>query len=113
MINSQSVNAQQFFGEGWGMRHLSSTMKIGPGLEDHCHPQITFSDPITKARILGQPEQLNPHRTRVHPDKSRLFTSIASPCSIITLWTGAFSGLFSFSPWNNPGKITTAQLLCV
>lgn len=94
------------------MKHLSSTMKIGPGLEDHCHPQITFSEPITKARILGQPEQLSPHRTRVPPsDESGLFTSIARPCSVITLWTGAFSGLFSFSPWNNPGKVTTAHLL--
>lgn len=31
-------------------------MKIVPGLEDHCLPKITFRDPITKARILGQPE---------------------------------------------------------
>lgn len=73
------------------MRHLSSTMKIVPGLEDHCLPQIAFSDPITKARILGQPEQLSPCRTRVPPsDESRQFTNTASPCSVITLWTRGF-----------------------
>lgn len=106
-----------FWGEGRRVRHLSSTMKTVPGLEDHCLPQITLSDPITKARILGQPEQLSPHRTRVPPsDASRQFTSTASLCSVVTLWTGlsqAFSPLVPGITLGRPQLPISSAAVCL